>query len=306
MQHSNRVAVIDLGSNTFHLLVVKPDTEKDLFSEVYRERRFVYLSKGGLKNISSESFYRGMQTLSDFKNIIERYNVREVVCVGTAALRSAANGSLFISEVKRKLDFDIELISGNREAELIFKGLSLSGMPSDRIGLATDIGGGSVEFIFFRNDRILSVQSVNIGISVLRNELEPSDSISNKKHQESFFYLTKHLIEIHDMAKKLKPTFLVGASGPFEILESMQDLLPSRSGNIISREVALNNCKLVMNASLDQRINIHGMPPNRADLSLESMLLIKYFLTTFATIQNIFISPYGLKEGLLAEYMNLD
>lgn len=301
MLGNNRVAIIDLGSNTFHLLIVDISPSTESFSEVYRERNFVYLSKGGLQNISDESYKKGILTLIKYSEIVNEYKASKVFCVGTAALRSANNGKKFIEEAHEKSGIRVDLIDGDREAELIFKGISLSHLPSEEVGLVADIGGGSVEFILFQNEHVLFQQSVEIGISVLRSQLDRSDPISEQEIEKLFMFLAAHLRKVYSYIQKLQPTILVGASGPFEIMESILGLQPSESGNLISSGSSLHICNEVMSNDLNGRKNIPGMPPSRADLSVESMLLIKFFLTEFYTIKQIFVSPYSLKEGLIAE-----
>src|SRR5688572_14741017 len=114
---SVRVAVVDLGTNTFHLLIA--DVSENFIEEiVYSRQLHVKLGEGGITTglITDAAFRRGIDALEEFNQIISRYNTQEVRAVGTAALRAAKNGNDFIAEVKERTGIQIEIISGDREA----------------------------------------------------------------------------------------------------------------------------------------------------------------------------------------------
>ena len=118
-----KYGVIDLGTNTFHLLIVKE--ENGNLKELVRERVFVKLAEEGIQNIGPAPYQRAVSCMERFHQILVENEVKSVQAIGTAALRRAQNSSKFIAEIKAKTGIEVSVISGDREAELIHKGVGL-------------------------------------------------------------------------------------------------------------------------------------------------------------------------------------
>ena len=165
MEH--RLAVVDLGTNTFHLLIISFNDKNDSWEEVYRERRYVYLAEDGIETIGSAAIQRGLDTLKAYALACKKYNVSKAKAFGTAALRTASNGLDFVNNAKTIFPYNIEIIDGDTEANLIAKGVALAIPSSERKQLIMDIGGGSVEFILSQSSEVIWARSFNIGVAVL-------------------------------------------------------------------------------------------------------------------------------------------
>ncbi len=144
-KQSNRYALIDLGTNTCNLLISNILTNGQ--SETIYDRKLpVKLGRGGIQKdiLLPDAIERGLTALQNHAKTIRSFEVEKIKVIGTSALRGAKNQDLFIEKVKNLLGWEIEIISGELEAELIFRGVSLS-LPED-IGkyLVVDIGGGSI------------------------------------------------------------------------------------------------------------------------------------------------------------------
>jgi len=178
MNSPDRRAVIDLGTNTFHLLIADVSDEGGIV-EVYRERIFVKLASEGIAVIGEAPFGRGIEALCHYRRLLDDYAVTDVQAIGTAALRTATNGERFVTEAREKAGIGILLISGDREAEYITKGV-LRAVPAvtERL-LIMDIGGGSTEFIIADQGGVQWRQSFPLGVSVLCNGFHSSDPISD-------------------------------------------------------------------------------------------------------------------------------
>jgi len=120
----NRLAVIDLGSNTFHLLIVDLDVNNQVFSEVLRLREYVYLAQSGIEELSSQAVLRGLKGLALFLEKAKEYSVTKFKIIGTSAIRSASNGGAFVDQVYADFGLKIEVVDGQREAQLIYKGIT--------------------------------------------------------------------------------------------------------------------------------------------------------------------------------------
>lgn len=296
----HRIAIIDIGSNTFHLLIVGISSESTGYEVLYRERRFVYLAKEGIAFLSPETIDRGIYNLGVLLEKCREYDVTTIKAIGTAALRSAGNAEEFVSKVFSKFQLRIEVISGKREAELIHKGTAYSGIEMIRPCAIVDIGGGSVEFIIVREDRIQFYESYNIGVSQLRHQFKYEDPLSQGRISMIYSHLDDLLSEFVSQAISLQVETVIGASGPFEIIESMCNVDVEKYQST-SREDVIRLIEKVIYLPLYERESLPLMPVRRADLSVESLLLIRYLFLRIASLTGIIISPYALKEGVISE-----
>ena len=303
----DRLAIIDLGSNTFHLLIVQRSHSAPGFKEIFRQRDFVYLSRGGIDSISPSACKRGLESLTRFSDYLTKYEVSNVICYGTATLRKAENGGEFIQIVKASFDIDIQLIDGQREAALIYKGVRLTtSVDFSQPILTMDVGGGSVEFILSHQNLVKYAYSINIGISELRARFPSSDPPTFKNHDDVMKHLWQECHQVLEVCREIKPVTLIGSSGLFEFLMSMDGQTPILKGNIILSDQALKLLRLVSISSSKERRLIKGMPIDRYDLSLESSYIMLFVLESMKTIGNTVVSPFAMKEGAISECYNLD
>ena len=114
-----KAAIIDLGSNTFHILISSPHESGTGFTTLYRERVFVGLSEGGLDIIKEEKLQLGLETIAHFKTILTAYGVEDYKVFGTAMLRSASNRQAFIGACEALLGHQIEIIYDDEGSELV-------------------------------------------------------------------------------------------------------------------------------------------------------------------------------------------
>ena len=298
--NKNFIAVIDLGTNTFHLLIVQV-LEDGSFKEVYRERKFVKLGEKGIETIGNAAYHRGLDTLKGFYKKIIELNVPIYRAFGTAALRTASNGATFREEVLKDTGIRIDLIDGDREATLIHKGVKLVVPFDDQKKLVMDIGGGSVEFIIANNVQVFWARSFPVGVSVLFNAFHHSDPISTNEQQQLIDHLVQVLKPLQLALLNHPLSQLVGASGTFDVIEDI--LVQKKEAPHYSRletSKLPNLTKVIIESTLDQRLKMKGIPDSRSDMIVVAMLLIDYVIH-LAGITEIFISSYAMKEGMLTE-----
>jgi exopolyphosphatase/guanosine-5'-triphosphate,3'-diphosphate pyrophosphatase len=139
-----KIAILDLGTNTFNLLIAETPDDKEL-KIIHSSKHPVKLGKGGItrKIITEDAFARGLSAIDNQYEIINQFNVEKVYAFATSAIRDAGNGKDFIRKVKDRFSLYVNIIPGEREAELIYKGVRLSYNPGDKKVLILDIGGGS-------------------------------------------------------------------------------------------------------------------------------------------------------------------
>lgn len=297
-------AVIDLGTNTFHLLIAGWEQGQRSFHTVFRERRFVNLAQDGIETIGQAPFQRGLETLFYFKSQIKKYQVEHTVAVGTAALRTASNGKEFVGLAKKNAGIDVLLIDGDREAELIGKGVvqAIPDMGLQNL-LIMDIGGGSVEFIISNKLEVFWAGSFPIGVAVLLKAFHHSDPIHHKEIELLERFLEQKLRPLREALKKYPCQILVGASGTFDVLDNF--IMSENRGDHYSafdRFLFTPLYQHLIVTTKSERLAMEKIPEERVEMLIAALVLIRFVLE-MASIKEIVVSAYALKEGLLSEMM---
>ncbi|MBT8233628.1 MAG: hypothetical protein HKO66_16935 [Saprospiraceae bacterium] len=304
MQDSKRFAAIDLGSNTFHFMAVESHHEPPYFNVLHKERHFVYLLGPNAKHFEADAIVRAVDSLEKFQELISKYDIPSVKTVATAAFRLSENYADFIEAVAPVFKHSITTISGEQEASYAFKGVQLMNHDFSDNNLIVDIGGGSVELIFFDKNGTYLVESLKMGITFLRHHFDPSDPIKEEEKIQMFGYFDNLLFDFWSSLPEL-PNMLIGMSGPFEIIEHMTSAKPSIYGNAYSSAEILKMSQQITSKTAEGRKNIELMPKERYDLSKESFLIIEYLLKKCKSINSVMVSPFGIKEGIVSEALNL-
>lgn len=297
------LAIIDLGTNIFHLRIVRvlPNSS---FEEIFRKSRFVKLASAGIGTIGEEPFQRGIECLQDYTRILSEYQVDKTRAIGTAALRTASNGLAFIQTVKEKTGLDITLIDGDQEAHYIHKGVELAVPFAADKKLIMDIGGGSVEFIIADLDRVYWAQSFPIGMAVIYGNFHHNDPISAAELEAIYQFFDAHLVSLVQALEKYTITDLVGTKGTFDILVnqfSREKLGPYCAVlDIASLHELPGFFSKVIHSTKTQRLAMPEIPADRVDMIVVGMVLIRYTLE-LTQVSRLLVSDYDVKEGVLVE-----
>ncbi|MBI1226174.1 MAG: hypothetical protein GC192_13145 [Bacteroidetes bacterium] len=295
-----RLAVIDCGTNTFHLLVVDllPDSS---FKQIYRLREYVRLGQEGLNRIGDAPFQRGLDCIQLFDKIMQELGVDKHRAFGTEALRRASNGAEFIQAVKNLTQVEIQLISGNEEARLIHLGVKQAIPFFQGKTLIMDIGGGSVEFIIAGEEEVYWAQSFPIGVQVLFSQFQKNDPITEAEIEAIRDFFDQILSPLKTALRQHQTPTLTGASGSFEVVE---DMLVREKHNplysIISIEDFYKVHGKITLADRNSRLKMPGLPPERVELIAVAFVLMDY-IVRLAGIRQIYTSAYAMKEGMLLE-----
>ncbi|MCO6491958.1 MAG: hypothetical protein J5I98_26310 [Phaeodactylibacter sp.] len=300
----SRYAVIDLGTNTFHLLIAEEGLAGKI-KEIFRERRFVKLAEEGIETIGAAPYRRGLETVLHFRQVLSAHDVpvEQVRVFGTAALRTASNGPDFIREVWETTGIEIRVISGDREAELIHKGVILAVPPTEERMLIMDIGGGSVEFILADYNGVLWAQSFPVGVAVLYKTFHRHEPILPEEIGAIHQYLRQHLQPLAEALDRFPARRLVGASGTFDV---MQFFLGEEKAHPLNATIPVEKFYpfygQLVKMDDEERRSLKGMPLDRVDMIVVALILIEVALE-MAGIRQITVSAYAMKEGMLFEMM---
>lgn len=304
MKISKKAAVIDLGTNTFHLVLVEMAGDGRTFHVLEKESRFVKLAEQGIQSIGPAPYRRAIDTLCHYGERIKAHNITLIKAVGTAALRTASNGAQLLQEVEELTGLTVEIIEGQREAELIFKGVMQAIPPTKEPLLIMDIGGGSVEFILVREGKSFWAHSFPLGVAVLYKIFHHNEPITQAEINALEEYLIGELTPLWLALQQFPAGLLVGASGTFDVLEN---LIPNteqyNNYSVVPLETFPNLYHSITNADLQERLSNPGIPAERAEMVPVAMVLIDAVIRQ-ASIRHLWVSAFALKEGVVAEIIS--
>ncbi len=304
-----RVAVIDLGTNTFHLLVADITNTLQIIP-LHEEKQPARIGQGGISKgvIAPEAFERGLQIIQAYKAKIEAgfgIAADTILATGTSAIRNASNGADFVKQIEETTGIRVEIISGDREAELIYKGVRSALNLGEEPSLIIDIGGGSVEFIICNAEKIYWKQSFEIGGQRLMDKFMQADPISPQSIQRLYDFLNEKLLPLTNAIHQYHPKTLVGSSGTFDTLVEMNALISSSRFDLAAHTSYYLSVadfqdlfQTLITKNHAERLAIPGMIPLRVDMIVVACCLIDFVLKKY-NISQVRTSTYALKEGIL-------
>ncbi len=301
---SKTVAVIDLGTNTFHLMIVRLDGD---FSILHREKQPVKLGQGGINQdkITDEAMLRAQSCMIRFRDLMERHHVTDIRALGTSALRSAQNAEDVLAQIKAASGISVNVISGDEEANYIYHGVKWAAPMGDETSLIVDIGGGSVEFIIANQSKVFWKQSFDIGAQRLLERFHRHDPIPTEETEALNRYLHQELKPLHLAMEDHRVRTLIGSSGTFDTLSEIYSVRNGLrySGEAPETPLTIKGMHAIHHdlASLDRagRMKMPGMIEMRVDMIVVASCLIQYLLKHFG-FERVRVSTYSLKEGVIA------
>lgn len=305
-----RIAVIDLGTNTFNLLIAELQSSK-VFRIIYNTKLPVKLGKGSIttQQLMPDAMERGIVALEEFKTIIEKNEVEKMFAFATSAIREASNDGEFIKRAN-DLGIAINIISGEKEAELIYKGVQLSLNIGDTPALIMDIGGGSTEFIIANKHKLFWKKSFLLGVSRLLEKFNPSDPI----HADEITQLESHfeliLQPLFEVVQQFPVHELIGSSGSFDSYAEIvvnrfytPEILTGKTEYVFN----LNEVGVVFNELIhsgkEKRLQMKGLVEMRVDMIVMAALMTRFILKELQ-LTHMRLSTFSLKEGAMHEIMN--
>ncbi len=290
-------AVIDLGTNTFNLLIYEKKS-KD-YTIIYTERQPAALGEGGIttNQITPKAFNRGVKILNTFKKKCDEFSVTRIKAFGTSALRGASNSSPFLKEVAEKTGIQIHIISGEEEAQLIYEGVKHVHEFTEP-SCIMDIGGGSTEFILVNEKGCQNLKSFNIGVARILQTYKLSDPLSEQDitNLEAFLAKTTHPFFVEHSC-----TTLIGASGSFDTFYELLHDVPYENpwqSAILPTAPLLKKLDELISSTLKEREQNPKILDLRKNMIHIAALKTRWVIRQLG-IKTIWISPASLKEGVM-------
>jgi exopolyphosphatase/guanosine-5'-triphosphate,3'-diphosphate pyrophosphatase len=306
---NNKIAIIDMGTNTFHLLIAAADEHG--YHIISRDRLAVKIGMGGINHgvITEAGIHRALLAMQSFRNVIDQSDIKKVYAFGTSALRNATNGPYVAERIKDVTGIEVNIISGDQEAEFIYMGVKAALHMEREKSLIIDIGGGSVEFIIGDNDHIFWKRSLEIGAQRLLEQYHKSDPITPAEVEALDLYFAKELTEVFDALAVHQPHVLIGSSGTFDTLSDIfciqHDIhkTPEEIETPLSLEGFYEIYEELLHKTRAERMQIPGMIEMRVDMIVVACCLVRYILEHH-TFNRIRVSTYSLKEGVFASLIS--
>ncbi|GET32124.1 hypothetical protein PbJCM13498_09870 [Prolixibacter bellariivorans] len=304
----SRKAIIDLGTNTCNLLIAESLADGE-FVTLYEGKEVVKLGLGGIHKelLTSDAIERGLNALHKHALTINEHRVKDVKIFATSALRGAENRDTFLEAVWTKLGWEVEIIDGDREAELIFKGVNLSLSVDRETVLILDIGGGSNEFILSHGNNILWKQSFNIGIARVLEIFTPSDPLHPEEIAKMERWFEDELAMLWHACENHRPDILVGCSGAFDtftdLYEEVEPESNYRTASLLPVGAFQKIHETLKVSTLDERQKMRGMDPMRVEMIVVASVFVNFVLRKL-DISRMYQSHFSLKEGAMHEIMS--
>ena len=293
-----KIASLDLGSNSTRLLIA--DVSEEKFNTLERSHVVTKMAEGLEENgfISDEARKRVIKTLKTFLKQIKKHEVVEVFAVGTAAMRDSSNTDEFIDEIKRKLDIEVEIITGQQEGIITSLGVHHF-MDNLQNYLIVDIGGRSTEFIYEDNNKVVS-HSLDLGVVTL-TEKYFTELPANR---ENILKAEQEVIEKISNLKISNNKLLIGVSGTATSLGAIyleQDRFNEDPiHNIEISQLELTNIKNIVQKLSEPEIitKFNGLDPKRAKTITSGIVILENIMKRYEN-PSIIISKNDILEGLI-------
>lgn len=301
-----KIAIIDMGTNTFHLLIA--EKERGVTRVIHRDYEPVKIGMGGINEgvISDAARQRAISAMMRFSETLRQQQVSAVHAFGTSALRNAKNGGALAEEIKSITGIAIRIISGEEEADLIYSGIKAALDLGKDTSLVMDIGAGSVEFIIGDATRLSWKESFEIGGQRLLEKFQKHDPIAPGEIKALDDYFEKMLSPLFAALEKFSPTVLVGSSGTFDTLSDIFILRNQihrtfeQAETPLTKEAFYEIYGELVQKNRTERLQIPGMSAIRVDMIVVACSLIRFILGKHP-FDRIRVSTYSLKEGVLAK-----
>lgn len=304
--NAQRIAVIDLGSNTARLIVMSaiPGYAYHLEDEI---REVVRLRQGmGDQGLSSAAEARAMFTLRLFKRYCDSSRVDVIIATATSAVRDAQNGRQFVAQVRHELGLSLDILSGEREGYYATLGV-LNELPLTD-GYVVDIGGGSAQVSQVRDHRFLRAESRPLGALALSERFISSDPATPAEFAALQTEIGQQLDSIPWLNKQRpKPDRqLVGVGGTVRNLAKMDAMrqnypLNTLHGYRLTADSIATSRQLLRDLPLAERLLLPGLNNDRADIILAGALVIQQVMNRLQ-VDTLTVSVNGLREGLFFEH----
>ena len=296
----DKYAILDIGTNSIKFFLFSIENGKS--TTIIDTNNISRLGEGLLKTgiISDEAMERNIEALRGFMKSAKEENVKEITAVGTMCLRTANNSDVFLKKAKEELGLTIKVIPGEEEARLSYLAVLSTIGNTDKNVVVFDTGGGSTEFIFGKGANLNNRISLNLGAVHPTEEFLVSDPVTNDELKK----MQDHMMDFFsEKITEKKADYLIGIGGTVTSMGAVMHKMVKYDPKIIqgsqmSLEEVKRQIELYQNKTIEERKQIPGLQPKRADVILAGAGIINAIMEIFE-IDSFTISDRGLRHGLM-------
>ena len=298
------IAALDIGTNSFHLVVAKP--VETGFEVITSEKEVIRLGHGAgdMKQLEPDAIERGIASLKRMRAVADVHGAR-LRAVATSAVREAKNRNEFIKRARKEADIDVEVISGVEEARLIHLGARYAVAVGEQPMLLCDIGGGSTELVIASGDEILLARSFKLGAVRLTDRFFSTDALHPSALSSCRKFVRSMLATIKPEVLELGFEIAVGSSGSVEavakLIRKLNDEPEPKSFNryeFSAKDLTKILDLLADTPTVKERSQVFGLDSARAEIILAGAVILEGIALSF-DVEKFTYSDYALREGVL-------
>jgi exopolyphosphatase/guanosine-5'-triphosphate,3'-diphosphate pyrophosphatase len=302
---SKRIAAIDIGTNSIHMIVA--ELRRRGYRVVDREKEMVQLGLSSLDGspLSEAAIDRGVAALEHMAEVARGWEVEDIIAVATSAVREAPNRKDFLRRVKDATGIKVRVISGEEEADYIYRAVCSSIDLHGGTALCVDIGGGSVEFIVATASEIYFTASEPLGSLRLSQRFRLQDRASAQQIDLCRRFTAGHLRKVQKRVRTLGVDQCIGTSGTIQTLANLA--APSDNASPVARALTRESLAALLTkltgTSLAERIQKFGIEEKRANTIVAGAAALLAIMETL-DIESLLASPAAMREGIIVSQLS--
>jgi len=302
-----RLAAIDVGSNSIHMIVAQADADGAV-TTLWRLKEPVGLGRMSFpsKKLTTEAMDRAVEVLARFRQAARQRQAEKIIAVATSAIREAENGGDLIERIRRELGMHVRVVGAREEARLIYLAVRQAIALHDKPHLMIDIGGGSVEFVVGDESRTQLLESRKLGAARMTAQFVKSDPIDESDLAKLRKHYDKELALLCENIRAARPVRVIGTSGTLENLAAMCGSEQIQNGDGMTRAIERKKFEKMLANLLESkskdRSRMTGLDEQRRDQITAGAVLVGELFSRL-DIKRIEICPMALREGILLDYL---
>ncbi len=314
MNFQQHKAILDIGSNSFHFVVYKIENDKS-FSVVFRKRivyRLALQKKNEKSFLSNEDFTQAEKIILELKEIAKSFSCT-ITATATSAVREAVNENDFLEHIFITTGISIEVLSGEREANLNYSAILYSHPDAlSKNILCLDIGGGSTEFILGSSGKIFFIESLKLGAVRLSSRFFPDGDLDQNKIEACRIFIKREIKSVKEKLASEKIDFTTGNSGTIHAMKNLvvanaaQFNIEKQDEKILTKEELDEAVNLLLTKeTIEERKTIPGIEPERADILPAGAIILQTIFYEL-NLSSLYLSDFSMREGKLLEVLESD
>lgn len=292
-------AAVDLGSNSFHMVVARFAEGRTQIIDRIKEMVSIASGLDADNNLSEEAMERGLQCLERFRQRIKEISRANVRVVGTNTLRQARNGAEFERRARQTLGRNIEIISGQEEARLIFAGVAQASYNDDETRLVIDIGGGSTELIIGKGEQPQETESLYMGCVNVSKRFFPDGGINAKRMRKAVLFARTELETVEVKYRRRGWDVALGSSGTIRAISDVATAKGWCEAGITAAAVKRLQRQLIR-AGHHEKLTLAALSDLRKPVFAGGVAILSAIIEALK-LEQVQISDGALREGIIYE-----